>query len=446
MHRRLRIAAALCLLAVGPLASLADGHFLFIRISEHAEAGRAAEVFFSEQARAGDPRFTAKVAHTRLWVQSEPGKFQPLAVRAAADRLRAFVPATGCVAIVGECEYGVLKRDVSFLLRYYPKAIAGPPEELARLRPRPETPVEIVATVAGDAVQLVALRQGQPIPRATFTTIDNDLANDEVQADDRGVAVWKPAAPGQYAVYTKVVTPTAGELGGQSYSEIREFATLAFAWPLGATQPQPEAVAMFERAISARATWRDFPGFTANIAGVVDGRSFTGKVKVAANGEVQLELDDDAVQDWVEEQVNSIVTHRQASGGRAQPVLRFADDDDTHPLGRLLAFYGGRFASSYRIRGDEIMVVNRHLGDENMSITMLLNDRNAEGKLLPRAYTVQYWDAASGALKRTEVFQNRWVRVGGLDLPEGLTFWSSSDAGLAVREFRLSSHALWGTN
>ena len=48
---------------------------LFVRIGPLAEAGRAAEVYFSEQAEAGDPRFIAKIADTKLWLQSAPGTF-----------------------------------------------------------------------------------------------------------------------------------------------------------------------------------------------------------------------------------------------------------------------------------------------------------------------------------------------------------------------------------
>ncbi|HQU47490.1 MAG TPA: hypothetical protein PK867_32095 [Pirellulales bacterium] len=92
----------------------AQAHFLFIRITPPAEGGRAAEVYFSEQARAGDPRFIDKVAHTTLWRQTTPGKFEPLEVRKATDRLRAHLPASGTVAVVGECEYGVLARPVHY--------------------------------------------------------------------------------------------------------------------------------------------------------------------------------------------------------------------------------------------------------------------------------------------------------------------------------------------
>ena len=42
-------------------------------------------------------------------------------------------------------------------------------------------------------------------------------------------------------------------------------------------------------------------------------------------------------------------------------MLRFGEDRD-HPLGRLLLFEGGTFASSYRIRDRQILVVNRNFG------------------------------------------------------------------------------------
>jgi len=56
----------------------ARAHFLFIRIGPSAEAGRSAEVYFSEQAEAGDPRFVEKVAGQSSGAQTAPGKFEPL--------------------------------------------------------------------------------------------------------------------------------------------------------------------------------------------------------------------------------------------------------------------------------------------------------------------------------------------------------------------------------
>ena len=113
------------------LTTQAHAHFLFIRIGQlRPRRAVAAEVFFSEQAEAGDPKFVAKIAHTRLWIQTRPGEFRELPVRQAADRLVAPLPSDHrSLAVVGECQYGILARpnQTPFLLRYYPKAIAGNP-------------------------------------------------------------------------------------------------------------------------------------------------------------------------------------------------------------------------------------------------------------------------------------------------------------------------------
>src|SRR3954464_3503522 len=91
----------LCVAAFCGLGGDAKAHFLFIRIGPAAEAGRSAEVYFSEQAEAGDPRVVEKVAGTRLWAQSAPGTFEPLKVTQGVDRLRAPLPGSGSVAVVG---------------------------------------------------------------------------------------------------------------------------------------------------------------------------------------------------------------------------------------------------------------------------------------------------------------------------------------------------------
>jgi hypothetical protein len=428
----------------------ARAHFLFIRIGPAAEAGRAAEVFFSEKAEAGDPRFVAKIAGTRLWVQQTPGKFKPLRVVKAADRLRAHLPVSGSLAVIGSCQYGVLARpkQTPFLLCHYPKAVAGKADELNRLKPCAKVPLEIVANVQGGQITFQALRQGKPLPRAVFHVVHSDLRNETLTADARGQATWKPA-PDRYAVYTRLVTKENGTAGGAKYEEVRAFATLAFTWPLVGKGPDPKAVALFEEALATRAQWhKGFPGFTAHIKGKVDGRAFAGTVTVQADGGVKLKVNDPVARAWARDQLASIVLHRgtddarSSSGKRAKPVLRFADAEEDHPLGRLLVFEGGRFASSYRVKDRQIMVVNRNTGRRHMTITVLDNIKNREGRFLPRSYTVQFWDAATGQLQRTETVRDGWKRVGSWDLPAEHTVTSASGAGLAVRSFTLSKHLL----
>jgi hypothetical protein len=444
-------------LVVLGLAGQARAHFLFIRIRAHAEAGRSAEVYFSEQAEAGDPRFIAKVAHTKLWAQTRPGEFRELPVRPAADRLRAALPAERSLVVVGHCEYGVLARpnQTPFLLRYYPKAVAGIAQELNRMTPRREIPFEIQPSFESNGldkdkascarIRLVALRQGKPIKGAVFTAVDSDLSEETIKAGPDGSAVWAPASPGRYSVYVRDTLKQKGTLDGKSYDEVREFATLALSWPLERREADPEAVVLFQEAIAHRAQWRNFPGFSAEISGQLDGRPFAGDVTVKSDGSVDLHADDPTAKRWLKDQLDSLVMHRMPSPSAERseapgsgPWLWFADPADDHPLGRLLVVEGGQMASSYRIKDRQIMVVNRRMGRQNMTITVLDNETNAEGRVLPHSYVVHYWDAATGTLKSIETIQERWQRVGAWDLPAAHSVLTASDAGLSVKVVRFS--------
>ncbi len=436
----------LLLLLVGLVCGLpttrAHAHFLFVRIGPHAEAGRSVHVFFSEQATAGDPAFVDKITQTQLWAQSAPGEFHELKIRKAHDRLAAYLPMSGALAVVGRCEYGVLERKTPFLLQYYPKAITGEPEKLNALKPNRELPLEIVAQLDDEKITLTALHNGKPVANAKFTTIDDDLNNEEITANEAGEATWSPTEPGYYCVYTNVTIREAGELNGKKYTETRMFATLAFQWPLVRTDVDEEAVDLFQQAIDARASWRDFPGFKANVTGTANGVDFNGSVTVDAEGGVQIEIDNEAASDWVEDQLGSLAMHRMSSPDRGKPVMRFADDDADHPLGRLLTFSGGSMASSYRVKNQQIIVVNRNMGSLNMTITVLDNIENRDGNYLPRSYTVQYWDAKSGRLLKTETIQNAWTRIDRWDLPTRLTVAESTSDGFAVRNLKLTDHQL----
>lgn len=432
-------------LLLGP--TTAQAHFLFTRICPPAEGGRVAETYFSEYASAGDPRYIARTATATFSVQTTPGKFRPLEMQRLSDRLRGHVPLSGPLMVAGNWDYGVIARpgETPFLLRHYTKAVAGKPEEVNKLQARGSR-LEVVASFEADGVALTALLDGKPVPQAKFTTVAPDLTSEELQGDTSGQATFKPETSGYFCVYTGHIDPTAGEHAGKAYQEIREFATVAFSWPLAPTGADPEAVQLFEEALASRAAWKGFPGFSGRIVGTIEGRPFDGKVTVAADGGVTLEIDDAPLTDWVQSQLESITMHRAASqtpsAERPKPVVRFADNDTEHPLGRLLAFDGGHFATSYRVRDKQLTTVNRLLDGKCMTIAVLDNTKNSEGQFLPHVYTVQYWDEASGRLERTETVQDQWVRVGQWDLPREHTLTTSADSSFSTRSFTIRDHTL----
>jgi hypothetical protein len=316
--------------------------------------------------------------------------------------------------------------------------------DLNKMQPTPRVPLEIMATIKDDAVHVVALRDGKPIPNADFDAVGRGLKDVKFKANAAGVATWKPPHPGRFAVYTGLFTKEKGVRGDRKFEEIRDFSTLMFTWPIEPSGADPAAVKLFQEAVESRARWQKFPGFNASINGKVDGRPFQGTVAIEAKGQVELQVNDEVAEPWVQDQLESIVLHRQTSDAskKGKPVVRFGDVETDHPLGRLLIFEGGRFASSYRVKDKQLLTVNRHIGKEYMTITVLDNTTNVEGMFLPRSYTVQYWDAASGSLRRTETVQERWQRMDSWDLPSARTVLTASPAGLSVRSFTLSKHHL----
>jgi hypothetical protein len=219
------------LLAVAPCRA----HFLFIRITPPAEEGRFAEVFFSDRPDEGDAQFIDKIVGTQLWLQQEPGRFEPLKSVKATDRLRAPLPPRGTLSVVGQCEYGVLARpqQTAFLLRHFPKAITGDPQRLSALGTKKGLPLEILYTLEGDRFTFTALRDGKPIPRAEFTILGTSPKSTKLSADEDGRATWQ-ASKGNFAVYMGQTLKVAGEHYGKKYDEIRDFCSLAFTWPLQA--------------------------------------------------------------------------------------------------------------------------------------------------------------------------------------------------------------------
>src|SRR5688572_1310362 len=140
-----RFSGCIALALVALASTSAQAHFLFIRIEPTSGGGTPqAHVFFSEQATAGDPQFVDKIAATKLWQAGAAGRFEPLVVNKVSDRLTAALKESAPGVVVGVCEYGVLTRNVPFLLRYYPKAIVGDPRQSKPTAARKESAPEIV--------------------------------------------------------------------------------------------------------------------------------------------------------------------------------------------------------------------------------------------------------------------------------------------------------------
>lgn len=210
-----------------------------------------------------------------------------------------------------------------------------------------------------------------------------------------------------------------------------------------AGEPQPTAEAMMIRAHAARAEWHEFPGFSADLAVATDGKTLDGRIQVAGDGTVKLTLDRPDGFDWVEPRLRPLVSHRLPPAREREFDVAFADDVQTHPLGRLIRFNEDRLHSVYRVRDDVITEVHRTMGPSRFTISVTDAIRNAEGRLLPGRYSLSWWDVDSGNLTASETVRNDWVRIGQWDLPSRLLSVRTEDDGQReVRQITFARHQL----
>jgi hypothetical protein len=175
---------------------------------------------------------------------------------------------------------------------------------------------------------------------------------------------------------------------------------------------------------STRETSKNFP---ANFAGVTteivlndNGKVAKGSLSYEAGktGELKIEGVDEETKGWLNEQSMSVIAHRRggdfAKGDGRHPIT-FGEDDNS-PAGRRVVL-NDSMKSSYRVRNSQVVEVDRTMADSHFTITVLETTQTPDGKFLPRHFTVTYFDAKSGALRRSEAFTDEYKQVNGVWFP-----------------------------
>jgi hypothetical protein len=204
-----------------------------------------------------------------------------------------------------------------------------------------------------------------------------------------------------------------------------------------------EAADLLTAATSMRETWpKSFPGFTAKIHVEQDSKTADGTVTVAADGKVDVTLEDSDLNKMVTSTLRSLVLHRMAGdSGHENPSL---GPTDNSPQGRAILLNDDA-NSLYRIRDNQIMQVNRTMGPIRFTIDILRNRLVEGGKYLPAFFTVTYRDAKTGALHRTETFEESYTRVGGMYLPSGRRAVSATPTATSITTIALTDLHLLAT-
>jgi hypothetical protein len=206
------------------------------------------------------------------------------------------------------------------------------------------------------------------------------------------------------------------------------------------TQPEKADPAAWNMLKSARETSQTIP---TNFAGVTfdvvlndDGKVAKGSINYEAgqSAEVKVEGLDEEAKGWLNEQTMSIIAHRRGgdfSKGDGRHPITFAENDNS-PAGRRIAI-NDKMKSHYRVRDNLVAEVDRTIGADHFIITVLETTKTPEGKNLPRHFSVTYFDANSGAVKRTETFTDEYKLIDGVWFPASRRMFRAENGKVITR-------------
>jgi len=209
----------------------------------------------------------------------------------------------------------------------------------------------------------------------------------------------------------------------------------------------PQARDLLRRAFERTARWqKDFKGFTADLTVNVSGKETSGPVIVKGPREVSVQLGDDEIQKWAQEQLGMIAVHRgprsfEESDGKYTLTM----EEDGHPFGTKLNIHGSN--SFYRIKDNRITQINRkmaHPGMNPFAFTINVEESaiTQDQKNLTTKYTVYYYSPTDGKLTNVESFTDTHVRVGSSDLPATRRIISFENSQVVVKNLTFKNHKL----
>jgi uncharacterized protein DUF3386 len=209
----------------------------------------------------------------------------------------------------------------------------------------------------------------------------------------------------------------------------------------------PKAREALRRAFENTARWpQGFKGFTADLTVNINGKELHGPVTVKGPRDVSVQLGDEEIQKWAQDQLAMIAVHRgprtfEESDGKYSLTMK----DDGHPLGTRLDIHGSH--SFYRLKDNRITQINRtmsHPGMASFAFTINVEDSavTQDKKYLTTKYTVYYFSPEDGKLKNVESFTDTHVRVGAADLPRTRRIIAFENGGVIVKSLTMTGHQL----
>ena len=210
-------------------------------------------------------------------------------------------------------------------------------------------------------------------------------------------------------------------------------------------QNDPKAQELLRGAFERTARWQsDFKGFQADLRLNVNGNEIAGTVTVKGPRDVTVEIQDEELQKWAQNQIAMIAVHRgprnfEESDGKYSLTL---GNDSLHPMGDSVHIHGDGMESWYRVKNNRITQINRKM--PHMAFTINVEDSalTQDNKYLTTRYTVYYFSPKDGSLQNVDSFTDTHTRVDASDLPATRRIISYENGSVVTRSLVFENHKM----
>lgn len=431
-----------------------QAHFIFLIPPESNAKQPTVQVVFAEQPEPDNAELMKRITSTKLFLNSE-GKSKPVAYQTKGAAFVAKLPPKYQGVVEAVCTYGVLARGDNdpFLLNYYAKTIVQNTDNRKSLsQTSKRLTLDVVLAKDGSQTGQV-LWQGKPVADAEVVINAPSLRRKKTLTNSKGEFQFPKLPKNELiAIRARHIESKSGEYQSKKYKDSRHYTTLTFRTSkvagseTKAVQEDKAASQLLAKARANRAGWRNFPGFTAQVNINVDGNASKALLTVNKEGRVALDgVENSELKAAVSRQLRSLVSHRLPPSREYNTPCVFVDDKENHPLGRKIELLNDELHSSYRIRNEQIVEVNRTMGSARFTISVVNTIENEDGKYLPGTYVVNTWDQKTGQLQSSSTANYQWQRVKGFDLPKQVqTVVADSQGKLHSRRLTFSDFQLLG--
>ena len=210
-------------------------------------------------------------------------------------------------------------------------------------------------------------------------------------------------------------------------------------------QNDPKAADLLRGAFEKTARWQsDFQGFQADLSINVNGNETKGSVKVKGPRDVSVEIQNEELQKWAQNQISMIAVHRgprsfEESDGKYALTL---EGDEGHPLGQRVNINGDGMGSWYRIKDNRITQINRKMPHIAFTINVEESALTQDNKNLTTRYTVYYFSPKDGTLQNVESFTDTHTRISSSDLPATRRINSYENGEVVTRNLIFENHKM----